>query len=174
MSENTNVAKELFNPYPSHSHIGNQTTMDPFYQSWICKDRNNRWMNVRFEQKFCPGTGLYTKSLYYGCLERMRYTDSVPTVLDNPQISFGGQGSLPVKGKPIVRWFNVEELQDRCGVFPNDVQPTGCVKNGQSYEYGHAQWKGATGASDVCFCYPGGRYKCKEAILGGRSCWNID
>jgi hypothetical protein len=174
MSEDTNVAKELFNPYPSHAHIGNRTTMDPFYQSWICKDRNNRWMNVRFEQKFCPETGLYTKSLYYGCLERMRYTDTAPTVLDNPKISFGGRGSLPVEGKPIVRWFNIEELEDGCGVFPNDVQPTGCVKNGQSYEYGHAQWEGATGASDVCFCYPDGRYRCKTTVLGGRSCWNID
>ena len=56
--------------------------------------------------------------------------------------------------KKIVRWFNVEELDDGCGVFPNDVQPTGCVRDGQSYEYGYAQWKGETGSSNRCFCYP--------------------
>ena len=174
MSENTNVAEELFNSYPSHHHIVDTTTMDPFFESWICFGRNSRWKNVRFEQKYCPETGLYTKSLYYGCLERMRYTDTVPTVLDNPEISFGGQGSLPIEGKPIVRWFNFEELEDGCGVFPNGVEPTGCVKSGQSYEYGYAQWEGLSAASDVCFCYPDGKYRCKKTVLGGRSCWNID
>ena len=98
----------------------------------------------------------------------------VPTVYDNPEISFGGRGSLPVEGKPLVRWFNVEELQDGCGVFPYNIQPEGCIKNGRYYEYGYAQWEGTAGDSRRCYCQADGRYKCNRNGMGGKYCWNIN
>ena len=84
MSENT-VVEELFNRWPGNNHIRDETTMNPFYESWICENRNGQWMDVRFEQRYCPETGLYTKSFYYGCYERMRYMDTVPTRVNRPR-----------------------------------------------------------------------------------------
>jgi len=161
MSDTTVVHDELFNPYPGHVHVVDKSSESPMYQTWLCSNTKGKgYVNLMIEQNFCEETGIYTKSLSWNGYERMRFTDTVPTVMKDLVFFMGGNSSPPTRVKSF--W-----AKERDSPYCSDDHMD-CVKpDGTTVPYGYVEWKysipegqPAPNRKAKCICFSGGNFKC--------------
>lgn len=165
MSDETVVHDELFNPYPGHVHVVDRLSESPIYGTWLCSNTKGKgYVNLAIEQNYCNETDIYTKSLSWNGYERMRFTDTVPTIMKDLVFFMGGNSTPLTRVKDFSVW---EGDSSSCNHEIDCIKP-----DGTTVPYGYVEWEfpipegqPAPNRKAKCICFSGGNFRCVGANM---------